>query len=172
MAKNQQTSPDFRAAATLFALGRLTSAQAADIAFEFLWSREYGPKTESSSSEKMGHSTPPTSGDGFDELHGPSLQRSATSSIVALAQGLLREGADPLADIYNVGRFVSFLSDLLSEPEFARAQIFVLLGNDEAQLPYHDNLLINAEADRLRQQIREAANEYVNNPLNKDNSGE
>lgn len=172
MAKNQQTSPDFQAAASLFALGKLTSAEAANIAFQFLHSREYGPTTESSFSGKMEQDTQQPSGDCFDELRPPSLQRSAKSSIMALAQGLLREAVDPLDDIYNVGCFVAYVSDLMSEPEFDRAQIFTLLGNEETQLPYHDNIVIGAEAARLRQQIREAAHEYVNNPLNKDNSGE
>lgn len=87
---------------------------------------------------------------------------------MALARGLLRNGADPLGDIYNVGCFVSFVSDLLSDREFERAQIFTLLGNDETQLPYYDHLVIGTEAARLRQQIIDAATEYINNPLNKN----
>ena len=168
MAKNQTTTPNFQAAADRFAVGEITSAEAADVAFEFQNSRAYGPGSEGPSPKKLEHDSQPTPQDGFNELYGPHLQLSAKSSIMALAQGLLRAGADPLADIYNVGRFVSSVSDLLSEPEFERAQIFGLLGNEETQLPYYDKLTIAAEAALLRQRIRQAATEYVNNPLNKD----
>ena len=73
MAKNKKSDPDFQVAATLFALGQLTSEEAKVIAFDFRTARDFGSTIDTSSPEKIEENTQPASGDSFDELRGPDL---------------------------------------------------------------------------------------------------
>lgn len=168
--KNEK-KPDFYAAASLYSLGELSSAKALEVAQNSLGFRDAPDLRASAVSpaaeEESSKGRPAGQGD-FASFCGPSLEVSAKAAVLALAQGLLRDGVDPLHDIYDVGSFVRYLDDLLSKVELERAEIFVELGNDSSQLWDCDPKMVSSDAAELREKIRMAAADYVRSCLTED----
>lgn len=165
--KNERKT-DFHAAASLYSLGKLSSAKArevAETATEFRGDRDPCSSPVSPAAEEERSKVLPGGQGDFATLCGPSLECAAKESVLALAQGLLRDGVDPIHDIYDVGRFVRALDELLSKAELERAEIFIELGNDSSLLWDCDPKMISREASELREKIRTAAADYVRNCL-------
>jgi hypothetical protein len=163
MKKDSTSVPvDFQTAANLYSIGQLSIKEASKIARHFQIEQDNAKLSASSEPEATATSQ------NFNELRGPSLPRLARASVMALANGLGRDTVDPIQDIYEIGSFIQAISDLLTDTEWERAGVFASLANEQAQLYDRDENFVSADAKDLRERIRQAAIEYINNPLNKD----
>ncbi len=158
---------DFGTAASLYSLGKLSIKEAAKIAEEFRYQTLQDGKLGASSSQSPDKNVSTDVNKEFELLRGPALQISAKGAILALAQGLVQETTDPFKDIFEVRNFVLAVSDFLSEDEFDRAGIFVELGERQSELGDLDPQGNLPESGVMREDIRQAAIDYLNNPLSK-----
>ena len=168
--ESKGTNLDFPTAASLYSLGQLSIREAADIARSFRHQMYKDRMLEGLLASPDGGNASATSSEDFKGLSGPSLQSLAKASIIALAQGLTRETIDPLNDIFQVRLFIVAVSDLLSDSQYDRASIFVTFGIEQCQLWDYDKQFVSKDAKEMREAIRQAAVEYINNPLNQDTS--
>ena len=167
MKKDAPINPaDVEKAASLYSLGKLSIEEAAKIANSFRVTQSPVRTAISQSSQAMLPGSPVPK-DGFDELVVPSLHCLAKNSVLALAQGLLRDTIDPVRDIWLVGCFINSVSHLLFESDYERAGSLLLLADEQAQLCDRDRDFVSQDAAELREKIRQAAIEYINDPLNK-----
>lgn len=168
MTKNAPVNAvDVKTAASLYSLGKLSIKDATDIAEAFRIEQAPVRIAISQAPQAMIPGAP-ISKDGLDQLVLPSLNRLAKQSVMALAEGLLRDGVDPVRDIWPVGKFITAVCHLLFESDYERAGPLILLADEQAQLCDRDRDFVSDDAKDLRERIRQTAIEYINTRLNKE----